>query len=100
MKKSAALIPINIGIAVLKMFAGLMFHASGLIIYIALGMTLMVGIACLCFGLDGGGGEKELLCGSAMLLALLLGASGASIVLLNQLEKIKNRIESQKGDQQ
>jgi len=91
--KRKALLPINIGIQLIKAIAGLAMYASGLIIYIAGGIIVLVAISCCLFGLVTGDGVKHIAIGSMILLVILAGASGASIVLVRLLEKLKRRIE-------
>lgn len=87
------LLPINIGIRLLKTVAGLAMYASGLIVYIAGGIILLVAISCYFFGLVTGDGVKHIIIGSTILLAMLMGASGASAVLVRLLERLKEKIE-------
>lgn len=87
------LLPINIGIRLLKAVTGIAIYAGGLIIYIAGGITILVAVSCYFFGLVTGDGLKHIIVGSMLLLAMLAGASGASTLLAKLLEKIKKRIE-------
>ena len=93
MNTNYRLIPVNAGIRLLQGFIGVMMYMSGLIIYIAGGITILVAVACFFFGLITGDGLKHLIIGSITFLMLLLGASAAAAALIKGLTGIKEKTE-------
>ena len=88
-----SLLPIDIGIRLLKIIAGLMMYASGLIIYIAGGITIIMAVSCYFFGLVTGDGVKHIIVGSMVLLLMLAGASAIAAVLVRLLENLKRKMD-------
>ncbi len=93
MNTNYKLIPVNAGIRLLQGFIGVMMYMSGLIIYIAGGITILVAIACFFFGLITGDGLKHLIAGSIAFIMLLLGASATAAALIKVLSIIKQKEE-------
>lgn len=93
MNTNYRLIPVNAGIRLLQGFIGVMMYLSGLIIYIAGGITILVAVACFFFGLITGDGLKHLISGSITFIMLLLGASATAAALIKVLSIIKQKEE-------